>query len=141
MTWLRSIPALIIAAALAACGGGSSSNGGPDAAPSGSCSLVGTWNVTGSAGTTWTGRADGSATLSLGGGAGTVSEAYAVMNGHVGFNDIGATGAGTSQQCAKDVVGIYTMAFAASCNQVTFTLVDDACAMRAQVVNGLSMTK
>jgi hypothetical protein len=136
-----SIAALILAASVAACGGGSTSNGEPDAAPSGTCSLVGTWNVTGSSGTTWTGRADGTATLSLGGGAGTVTEGFAVMNGHVGFDDVSATGAGASQQCAKDVVGIYTMAFANGCNQVTFTLVDDACAMRAQVVNGLSMTK
>ena len=49
--------------------------------------------------------------------------------------------AGTNRRCGADVVGIYAMAFASGCNQVTFTLVDDACAMRAQVVNHLTMTK
>ena len=127
-----------LALSLAACGGGSSSNG-PDASGS-SCSLVGAWNVTGSPGTTWTGNSDGSATLSLG-GAGTISETWQVMNGNVGFTDTAATGAGASQKCAADVVGIYSMAFASDCKMVTFTVVDDACSQRAQIVNHLSMTR
>jgi hypothetical protein len=137
---MKTTIALGLALSLAACGGGTSSNNGPDAAPSGGCSLVGGWNVTGSPGTTWTAMSNGTATLSLG-GAGTVSETWAIMNGDVGFTDTAATGGGSSQKCAADVVGIYSTAFATDCKTVTFTLVDDACAMRAQVVNHLSMTK
>ena len=135
----RSMIAAGLALSLAACGGSSSNNGGPDAA-AGGCSLVGTWNVTGSSGTTWTGASGGTATLSLG-SAGTISETWSVAGDTVSFTDTAATGAGTTQKCDASVVGQYTMAFATSCNMVTFTLASDSCSQRAQIVNHLSMTK
>jgi hypothetical protein len=126
------------ALAMFACGG-SNNAAGPDAAAAG-CDLVGTWTVPGGGTATYAVKSDGTTLLTLG-TQGTVTGTWSLSGSRLSLTDTAATGIGAGQKCGAGVVGQYDLAFAASCNSVTMTLVSDACTMRASAVNGATMTR
>jgi hypothetical protein len=145
MTQTSTLSGLLLSAAiLAACGGGGGGGGiGPDGGGGGGgggCSLVGTWHFTvGSPplASTYQAQADGSALLTFG-SAPAQSGTWMVDPDRI-IHIVDTTS--TSKSCGQSVVGTYQLTFTADCGAVTFTLLADSCAGRAQVVNGLTMTR
>ena len=146
---MRTSAFLFVMVCAAACGNGGGGGGpdggggGPGGGPGdGSCSLVGTWHFTVSApggpplASTYEAKSDGSSQLTFGSAAAR-SGTWAVDHDTIHIVDTSST----SQSCGAGVVGTYHLAFASGCAAVTFTLVDDMCSGRAQVVGGLTMTR
>ena len=132
----------ICAVVLLACGGssGNPADGSPDAASSSSgCDLVGTWNVSrGGSTATYEVHANGTTLLSLG-TFGTKIGTWSLDGNRLSVTDTSATGAENS--CPPSQVGVYDLAWAADCNSVTLTAVDDPCATRKQIVDGMTVTR
>jgi hypothetical protein len=121
-------------------GGDAATDTGIDSSEAGGCSFVGTWTGTYSCSTmngvgfSWAINADGTAAGTIS-GAGTVDQTWSLTGDTLSITD---TSAGA---CSSATVGIYTIAFSASCNQATLTEIDDLCTGRGQCVGGLVIAR
>lgn len=121
-------------------GGDGATDTGIDSSEAGGCSFVGTWAGTYSCSTmngvgfSWAIHADGTAAGTITGG-GTVNQTWSLNGDTLSITDTSAS------SCSSSTVGVYTVAFSASCNQVTLTEIDDLCTGRGDCVGGLVVAR
>jgi hypothetical protein len=120
--------------------GDAATDTGIDSNEAGGCSFVGTWTGTYSCSTmngigfSWAINADGTAAGTITGG-GTVNQTWSMTGDTLQITDTGGSA------CSSSSVGVYTVAFSASCNQATLTEIDDLCTGRGDCVGGLVVAR
>jgi hypothetical protein len=135
---------LALTLSLAACGQEDPANEHTDAAPitpSGSCSLLGAWNVHAAnvpQGMTINIKSDMTSVLSYAGGASSVVGSWSLSGNQLTLVDQSVTG--TAHSCGT-TPGTYALTYASDCRSVSLAVVNDACAGRAQFVNGATLNR
>lgn len=106
----------------------------------GACSVVGTWSGTYSCtlmngeSVAWVFSANGTSVGTIGDAA-TVDQTWSLSGETLSMTDV------SGSACSGSEVGTYTLAFTASCAQMTLTEIADPCTGRGSCVNGLVVTR